>query len=91
MVPLNHCQCLFNSTFSDPLAIVLEEDLVVPAKHEVVQTGRIRNSTLSESVLEPNVNLSEKGVLVARVIVQLMGQKVLFSRPEFFCVKTLMT
>ena len=68
--------CLFDSTLSDPLAVVLEEDLVVPAKHEVVQTSRIRNPTLNESVLEPNVNLSEKGVLVARVIVQPQGQKV---------------
>ena len=68
--------CLFDSTLSDPLAVVLEEDLVVPAKHEVVQTGRIRNPTLNESVLGPNANLSEKGVLVARVIVQPKGQKV---------------
>ena len=68
--------CFFDSTLSDPLAVVLEEDLVVPAKHEVVQTGHIRNPTLNESVLEPNVNLSKKGVLVARVIVQSKGQKV---------------
>ena len=46
--------CLFDSTLSDPQAVVLEEDLVVPAKHEVVKTGRIRNPTLNESVLEPN-------------------------------------
>ena len=67
--------CLFDSTLSDPLAVVLEEDLVVPANDEVVQTGRIRNPTLNESVLEPNVNLSEKGVLKG-VIVQPKGQKV---------------
>ena len=65
--------CLFDSTLSD---LVLEEDLAVPAKHEVFQTGRIRNPTLNESVLEPNANLSEKGVLVARVIVQPKGQKI---------------
>ena len=68
--------CLFDSTIVDPLGVVLEEDVVVPAKHEVFQTARVRNPTLNESILEPNANLSEKGVLVARVMVQPKEQRV---------------
>ncbi len=61
---------------TDPLAVVLDEDLVIPARHEVFKTARVRNPTLNESILEPNMNLSGKGVLVARVIVQPREQKV---------------
>ncbi len=68
--------CLFDSTIADPLAVVLDEDLVIPARHEVFKTARVRNPTLNESILEPNMNLSGKGVLVARVIVQPREQKV---------------
>ncbi|CAB4011611.1 Retrovirus-related Pol poly from transposon [Paramuricea clavata] len=68
--------CLFDSTIAGPLGIVLDEDLVVPAKHEVFKTARVRNPTLNESILEPNMNLSGKGVLVARVIVQPKEQRV---------------
>jgi hypothetical protein len=45
---------VFDSTVSEPLAVVLDEDTEVPAKHEIFQTARIRNRTISESVLEPN-------------------------------------
>ena len=62
--------CLFDSTLTDPLGVVLDENLVVPAKHEVFKTARVQNPTLNESILEPNTNLSGKGVLVARVVVQ---------------------
>ena len=68
--------CLFDSTIADPLAVVLDEDLVIPARHEVFKTAQVRNPTLNESILEPNMNLSGKGVLVARVIVQPREQKV---------------
>ena len=67
---------VFDSCVSDPLAVVLDEDIEVPAKHEVLQTARVRNPTISESVLEPNMNLSGKGVLVARVVVQPKEQRV---------------
>ncbi len=67
---------VFDSCVSDPLAVVLHEDIEVPAKHEVLQTARVRNPTISESVLEPNMNLSGKGVLVARVVVQPKEQRV---------------
>ena len=68
--------CLFDSTLTDPLGVVLDEDLAVPAKHEVSKTARVRNPTLNESILEPNMNLSGKGVLVARVVVQPKDQRV---------------
>jgi hypothetical protein len=45
---------VFDSTVSEPLAAVLDEDIEVPAKHEISQTARIRNRTISESVLGPN-------------------------------------
>ena len=61
--------CLFDSTLTDPLGVVLDEDLVVPAKHEIFKTARVRNPTLNESILEPNMNLSGKEV-VSRVVVQ---------------------
>ncbi|CAB4038014.1 Retrovirus-related Pol poly from transposon [Paramuricea clavata] len=61
---------------ADPLGVVLDEDLVVLAKHEVFKTARVRNPTLNESILEPNMNSSGKGVLVARVIVQPKEQRV---------------
>ena len=67
---------VFDSTVSEPLAVVLDEDIEVPAKHEIVQTARIRNPTISESILEPNMKLSGKGVLVARVVVQPKEQRV---------------
>ncbi|CAB3992853.1 Hypothetical predicted protein [Paramuricea clavata] len=59
--------CLFDSTIADPLGVVLDEDLVVP-----VWTSHFNY----ESILEPNMNLSGKGVLVARVIVQPKEQRV---------------
>ena len=68
--------CLFDSTLTDPLGVVLDEDLVVPAKHEVFKTAGVQNPTLNESILEPNINLSGKGVLVARVVVQPKDQRV---------------
>jgi hypothetical protein len=51
---------LFDSTIVDLPGVVLEEDIVVPAKHEVFKRARVRNPTLNESVLEPNMNLSGK-------------------------------
>ncbi|CAB4001479.1 Hypothetical predicted protein [Paramuricea clavata] len=45
---------VFDSTLSEPLAVVLDEDIEVFAKHEIFQRARIRNRTISESVLGPN-------------------------------------
>ena len=66
--------CLFDSTIVDPLGVVLDEDVVVPAKHEVFKTARVRNPTSNESILDPN--MKGKGVLFARVMVQPKEQRV---------------
>ena len=58
------------------ISVSLSEDIVVPGKHEVVHRAIITNPTLSESILEPNNELSTKGVLVARVIVRPYQQSV---------------
>jgi hypothetical protein len=62
---------VFDSSVSEPSAVVLDEDIEVPSQHEVFQTARVKNPTISESVLEPNMTLSSRGVLVARVVVVL--------------------
>ena len=58
------------------IGVSLSEDIVVPGKHEVVHRAIITNPTLNESILEPNNELSTKGVLVARVIVRPYQQSV---------------
>ena len=55
--------CLFDSTIVDPLGVVLDDDVVVPAKHKVFKTARVRNPTANENILELSMNLSGKGVL----------------------------
>ena len=68
--------CLFDSTLADSLGVILDEDLVVPANYEVFKTARVRNPTISGSILEPTMNLSGKGALEARVLLQLKDQRV---------------
>ena len=58
------------------IGVSLSEDIVVQGKHEVVHRAIITTPTLNESVLEPNNELSAKGVLVARVIVRPYQQSV---------------
>ena len=55
---------VFDSSVSDPLSVVLDEDIEVSAKHKILQIAGIKNPTISESVLELNMKLSGKGVLV---------------------------
>ena len=56
---------VFDSSVSYLSAVVLDEDIEVPARHEVFQTARVRNLSISKSVLKPNMTLSSKGVLIA--------------------------
>ena len=67
---------VFDSNVPDPLAVVLDKDIEVPAQHEVFQTARVKSPTISESILEPNMTLSSKGVLVARVVFRPKEQRV---------------
>ena len=64
-LPLYVC----DSSSVNHIGVNLSEDIVVPGKHEVVHRAIIINPTLNKSILEPNNELSTKGVLLARVIV----------------------
>ena len=57
-----------------PGILSLGEDLELLAGHEVVCPAKIRNPFVDECILEPNGYLSEKGVVVARVVVSLVHQ-----------------
>ena len=67
---------LFSQEFYVANEMLSEIILEVPAQHEVFQTARVKNPTISESILEPNMTLSSKGVLVARVVVRPKEQRV---------------
>eukprot|EP00112_Aurelia_sp_Birch-Aquarium-sp1_P002037 Seg1221.15 transcript_id=Seg1221.15/GoldUCD/mRNA.D3Y31 product="Zinc finger protein GIS2" protein_id=Seg1221.15/GoldUCD/D3Y31 len=76
--PDSKCQPLlvFDAALKDPTVVVLSDDIEIPGRHEIVQTARIRNPIISESILEPNFDLAEKGVLVASVLVKPKEQTV---------------
>ena len=76
--PDSKCQPLlvFDAALKDPTVVVLSDDIEIPGRHEIVQTAHIRNPIISESVLEPNFDLAEKGVLVASVLVKPKEQTV---------------
>ena len=52
-----------------PGVVFLSEDLDVPAGHEVVCPAKVKNPFVEECILEPNGYLSDKRVVVARVVV----------------------
>eukprot|EP00794_Sanderia_malayensis_P014622 gene14622-16137_t len=72
------CQPLlmFDASLKDPTVVVLSDDIEIPGRHEIVQAARIRNPIISESILEPNFDLAEKGVFVASVLVKPKEQTV---------------
>ena len=59
-----------DTSISDASVVTLCDDIVIPGKHEIIQRARIKNPSLEQSLLEPNYELTSKGVLVARVIVK---------------------
>ena len=61
--------------FDSTLGVILDENLVVPVKHKLFKTALVRNPTLNGSILEPSMNLSGKGVLVAKVVMQPNNQR----------------
>ncbi len=67
---------IHDSSVVNPSIVTLIEDVVIPAEHEVVQRALIKNPSLEESILEPNIELAAKGILVARVIVRPNHQSV---------------
>eukprot|EP00112_Aurelia_sp_Birch-Aquarium-sp1_P024273 Seg760.9 transcript_id=Seg760.9/GoldUCD/mRNA.D3Y31 product="Retrovirus-related Pol polyprotein from transposon 297" pseudo=true protein_id=Seg760.9/GoldUCD/D3Y31 len=66
---------LYDSSLLDP-DVALCEDVVVPGKHEVICRAKLSNPSISDGILEPNVEFANKGVIVARVIVRPEGQSV---------------
>eukprot|EP00794_Sanderia_malayensis_P006721 gene6721-7481_t len=66
---------LYDSSLLDP-DVVLAEDVLVPDQHEVISRAKLSNASISDALLEPNVDLTSKGVVVARVIVRPKGQSV---------------
>eukprot|EP00794_Sanderia_malayensis_P014624 gene14624-16139_t len=72
------CQPLlmFDASLKDPTVVVLSDDIEIPGRHEIVQAARIINPIISESILEPNFDLAEKGVFVASVLVKPKEQTV---------------
>ena len=76
--PDSKCQSLlmFDAALKDPTVVVLSDDIEIPGRHEIVQTAHIRNPIISESILEPNFDLAERGVLVASVLVKPKEQTV---------------
>lgn len=67
---------LFDASIKDPTVVVLSEDIEIPARLEIIQSAHIRNPIITESMLEPNFDLAEKGVLVARVVARTKDQAV---------------
>ena len=71
----NSCDLfLYDSSFMYPGVVSLCEDLEVPAGHEVICPANIGNPFVDECILEPNGYLSEKGLVVARVVVSPVHQ-----------------
>ena len=71
-LPLYVC----DSSHVNNIGVSLSEDIIVPGKHEVMHRAAITNPTVNDSILEPNHDLSAKGVLVARVFLRPHQQSV---------------
>ncbi len=52
------------------MIVVLQEDVEVPGRYEVVRRALLKNPCVSECILEPNFDLMDKGVMVARALVK---------------------
>ena len=60
---------LNDSSIPDPAAVILCDDTEIPGRHEVIRRAKVKGVFLAESIVEPNVSLAEKGILVARTFV----------------------
>ena len=67
---------LQNLGLSSKMIVVLQEDVEVPGRHEVVRRAMLKNPCVSECILEPNFDLMNKGVMVARALVKPLQQTV---------------
>ena len=55
---------------TDCLPVFLDQDIVIPAHHEMLVTGKVQGKLYTDSLMEPNTNCMEKGILIARVMVR---------------------
>jgi len=55
---------LNNSLIADPAAVTLCDDTNIHAKREVICRAKVKGVFLTESILEQNVALAVKGILV---------------------------
>ena len=60
---------LNDSSIPDPAAVILCDDTEIPGRHEVIRRAKVKGVFLAESIVEPNVSLAEKGILVAQAFV----------------------
>ena len=60
---------LNDSSIPDPTAVILCDDTEIPPKHEVIRRAKVKGVFLTDSSIEPNIALAEKGILVARAFV----------------------
>ena len=49
---------------ADPMSVVLCDDIEIPRKHEVIQRAKVKSTFITESILERNISLPQRGVLV---------------------------
>ena len=67
---------LQNMGLSSRMIAVLQEDVEVPGRHEVVRRAMLKNPCVSGCTLEPNFDLMNKGIMVARALVKPLQQTV---------------
>ena len=58
------------------MIVDLLEDVEVPGRHEVVRRALFKNPCVSQCILEPNFDLMDKVVMVARALVKPIQQTV---------------
>ena len=67
---------IHDSSIVDPMSVVLCEDIEIPGNHEVIKRAKVKTPFINDSILEPNISLAERGVLIARVLVSPVQQTV---------------
>ncbi len=55
-------QTIYDSSLKDPSVVMLSNDIVIPGRHEVIETAHVWNPTISESVVELNFDLVKEAL-----------------------------
>ena len=67
---------IHDSSIADPMSVVLCNDIEIPGNHEVIQRAKVKTPCINDSILEPNISIAQRGVLVARVLVSPVQQTI---------------